>query len=124
MGATNEPGDENASGAAPPGAGRAVREATRSLLRLRTGGDARRVAEHLVRELGGQLVPAGTDDPSVIPVDVSFGDGQPLLAAAPLGSAARALSTGTWRPSCSTPGMSCSSAAGTSGSPSPRRPTS
>jgi len=69
----------------------AVHEATRSLLRLRTGGDARRVAEHLVRELGGQLVPAGTDDPSVIPVDVSFGDGEPLLAAAPPGSAARAL---------------------------------
>ena len=69
----------------------AVHEATRSLLRLRTGGDARRVAEHLIRELGGQLVPAGTDDPSVIPVDVSFGDGEPLLAAAPPGSAARAL---------------------------------
>jgi diguanylate cyclase (GGDEF)-like protein len=69
----------------------AVHEATRSLFRLRTGGDARRVAEHLVRELGGHLLPAGTDDPSVIPVDVSFGDGQPLLAAAPPGSAARAL---------------------------------
>jgi diguanylate cyclase (GGDEF)-like protein len=69
----------------------AVHEATRSLLRLRTAGDARRVAEHLVRELGGQLVPAGTDDASVIPVDVSFGDGQPVLVAAPLGSAARAL---------------------------------
>ncbi|MDQ2816013.1 MAG: diguanylate cyclase [Actinomycetota bacterium] len=69
----------------------AVHEATRSLLRLRTGGDARRVAEHMVRELGGRLVPAGTDDPSVIPVDVSFGDGGPLLPAAPPGSAARAL---------------------------------
>jgi diguanylate cyclase (GGDEF)-like protein len=69
----------------------AVHEATRSLFRLRTGGDARRVAEHMVRELGGRLVPAGTDDPSVIPVDVSFGDGEPLLPAAPPGSAARAL---------------------------------
>ncbi len=69
----------------------AVHEATRSLLRLRTGGDARRVAEHLVRQLGGRLVPAGTDDPSAIPVDVSFGDGGPLLPAAPPGSAARAL---------------------------------
>src|ERR1035438_5726672 len=69
----------------------AVYEATRSVLRLRTGGDARRVAEHLVLELGGRLVPAGTEDPSVIPVDVSFGDGEPLLAAAPPGSAARAL---------------------------------
>ena len=69
----------------------AVHEATRSLFRLRTGGDARRVAEHLVRELGGRLVPAGTDDPDVIPVDVSFGDGEPLLPAAPRGSVARAL---------------------------------
>ena len=69
----------------------AVHEATRSLLRLRTEGDARRLAEHLVHELGGRLVPAGTDDPSVIPVDVSFGDGEPMLPAAPPGSAARAV---------------------------------
>jgi diguanylate cyclase (GGDEF)-like protein len=69
----------------------AVYEATRSLLRLRASGDARRVAEHLVHELGGRLVPAETDDPGVLPVDVSFGDGEPLLPAAPPGSAARAL---------------------------------
>ena len=52
----------------------AVHEATRSLLRLRSGGDARRVAEHLVQELGGHLVPAGTDDPGALPLDVSFGE--------------------------------------------------
>jgi len=69
----------------------AVFDATRSLFRLRTGGSARRVAEHLVRELGGHLVPAGTDGPDVIQVDVSFGDGEPLLPAAAPGSAARAL---------------------------------
>jgi diguanylate cyclase (GGDEF)-like protein len=69
----------------------AVFEATRSLFRLRSGGSARRVAENLVRELGGQLVPAGTDGPDVIPVDVSFGDGEPLLPAAAPGSDARAL---------------------------------
>lgn len=69
----------------------AVHEATRSLLRVRSGGDARRVAEQLVRELGGWLVPAGTDDPCVLPVDLSFGDGEPLLPAAPAGSIARAL---------------------------------
>jgi diguanylate cyclase (GGDEF)-like protein len=69
----------------------ALHEATRSLLRLRTTGDARRVAQHLVRELGGRLVPAGDDDPGVIPIDLSFGDGEPLLAAAPPGSAARVL---------------------------------
>jgi diguanylate cyclase (GGDEF)-like protein len=69
----------------------AVFDATRSLFRLRTGGSARRVAERLVRELGGQLVPAGTDGPDVIPVDVSFGDGEPLLPSAAPGSAARVL---------------------------------
>ena len=69
----------------------ALHEATRSLLRLRTVGEARRIAEHLVRELGGWLVSAGTDDPGVLPIDVSFGDGEPLLVAAPPGSAGRAL---------------------------------
>ena len=69
----------------------AVFDATRSLFRLRSGSSARLVAEHLVRELGGQLVPAGSDGPDVIPVDVSFGDGDPLLPAAAPGSVARAL---------------------------------
>ncbi len=94
-----------------------------TLLRLRTGGDARRVAEHMVRELGGRLVPAGPDDPSVIPVDVSFGDGEPLLAAAAPGSAARALLDRHLAPFLLDAGRSCSSATGTSGWPSPRRPT-
>jgi len=69
----------------------ALHEATRSLLRLHTVGEARRITEHLVRELGGRLVPAGTDDPGVLPFDVSFGDGEPLLVAAPPGSAGRTL---------------------------------
>ena len=69
----------------------ALLDATRSLLRLRTVSEARRVAEQLVRELGGWLVPADSDHPGVLPVDVSFGDGAPLLAAAPPGSAAHAL---------------------------------
>src|ERR1035438_969274 len=69
----------------------AVHQATRSLLRLRTAGDARRVAERLIRELGGRRVPAGKNDPSALSADVSFGDGEPLLPAAPPGSAARAL---------------------------------
>jgi diguanylate cyclase (GGDEF)-like protein len=69
----------------------ALHEATRSLIRLRTVGEARRATEQLVRELGGWLVPVGTDEPGVIPVDVSFGDGEPLLAAALPGSAAGTL---------------------------------
>lgn len=67
-----------------------VLAATRALLRLTTAADARRAATDLVRGLGGSLVTAGTDSASIIPADLSFGHGEPLLAAAPPGSAARA----------------------------------
>jgi diguanylate cyclase (GGDEF)-like protein len=69
----------------------AVLEATRSLLRLNTAADARRIAEGLIRGLGGTVVPAGTEGASGIPADVSFGDGPPQLPTAPIGSTARAL---------------------------------
>ena len=101
----------------------AVYEATRSLLRLRTGSDARRIAEHLVRELGGRLVPAGTDDPGVLPVDVSFGDGEPLLPAAPPGSAARALLERHLTPFLLDARHVLELSGRTSGWPSPHRPT-
>ncbi|MEO5837835.1 MAG: diguanylate cyclase [Acidimicrobiales bacterium] len=68
-----------------------VLEATRSLLRLQTVADARRVAEGLVRGLGGTLVATAADSAGVLPTDISFGDGDPLLPAALPGSAARAL---------------------------------
>jgi diguanylate cyclase (GGDEF)-like protein len=68
----------------------AVLEATRSLFRIETSADARRITAELIRRLGGTLVPAGTDDASVLPGDVSFGDGVSVLPAAPPGSAARA----------------------------------
>jgi diguanylate cyclase (GGDEF)-like protein len=69
----------------------ALLDATRALLRVRTGVEARRTAEHLVRDLGGGLVPAGQDDPAVLPIDVTFGDGEPRLATAPPGTEARDL---------------------------------
>ena len=69
----------------------AVLEATRSLLWLRTGAEARRIAEALVRGLGGTIVAADTHDENAIPADLAFGDGEPQLAAAPPGSAARVL---------------------------------
>jgi diguanylate cyclase (GGDEF)-like protein len=69
----------------------AVLGATRSLFRMNTNIDARRIAEDLVRQLGGTLVPAGTDNAAVLPADVSFGDGMPALPSAPPGSAARSL---------------------------------
>jgi diguanylate cyclase (GGDEF)-like protein len=68
-----------------------VHEATRALLRLQSPADARRIAVDLVLGLGGTLVPADTVGPNVIPADVSFGDGAPLLPSAPPASTARAL---------------------------------
>jgi diguanylate cyclase (GGDEF)-like protein len=68
-----------------------VLDATRGLLRVRDPSDARRLAEEVVRALGGELVPADRDDRDVIPADVSFGAGAPALPAAPPGSIARAL---------------------------------
>lgn len=69
----------------------AVLEATRSLLWLEHAADARRIAEQLVKELGGTVAAARVHDPASFPVDVAFGDGEPRLAAAPYGSEARVL---------------------------------
>jgi diguanylate cyclase (GGDEF)-like protein len=68
----------------------AVLEATRALLWLHTAADARRIAEELIHALGGELVPANTRNDSVIPADIAFGSGEPVLPAAPPGSNARA----------------------------------
>jgi diguanylate cyclase (GGDEF)-like protein len=68
-----------------------VLEATRSLLQVTGAADARRIAENLVLSLGGRLVAADTTGPGVIPADVSFGHGDPVLVDAPLNSPARDL---------------------------------
>ena len=82
----------------------AVVEAMRALLWVKTAADARAAAEHLVRGLGGVVLPAGAHDAGELPADLSFGDGDPLVASAPVGSEARALfSTSTWFPSFLTP---------------------
>lgn len=69
----------------------AVLEATRALLRVATAADARMIGETLVRGLGGDFATSGAVRGSVIPADVSFGDGEPLLPSAPPASAARSL---------------------------------
>ena len=69
----------------------AVLDATRSLLWITSASDARALAEGLVRDLGGVVVPAGTDRSDAIPADLSFGDGAPSVATATPGSPARAL---------------------------------
>jgi diguanylate cyclase (GGDEF)-like protein len=69
----------------------AVFEATRALLRVATAAEARTIGEKLVRGLGGGFASSGTESGSVIPADVSFGEGEPLLPAVPPASAARSL---------------------------------
>jgi diguanylate cyclase (GGDEF)-like protein len=66
-------------------------DATRALLRVSTAVEARRIAEDLVLGLGGALVASSVDGVAVIPADLSFGHGEPVLAAAALGSPARLL---------------------------------
>ena len=67
----------------------AVVDAMRSLLWVQTSADARRATEKLVRRLGGTVVSASTHDAGGLPADISFGDGEPLVASAPTGSEAR-----------------------------------
>jgi len=68
-----------------------VLQATRSLLWIKTEADACAVARELVENLGGTLVSADEDAGEALPVDVSFGVGQPLLPSAPHSSVARML---------------------------------
>jgi len=66
-------------------------QAMQSLLWIKTPDDARRIAADLVTDLGGSVVPAssGTDD--TLPLDISFGCGEPLLPSAPPVSVSRML---------------------------------
>jgi diguanylate cyclase (GGDEF)-like protein len=87
-------GDED-----PPGPGGlggdvavcAVLDATRALLWLQTAADASAVARDLVSDLGGGTVAALGATSDALPVDLSFGVGEPVLPAAPRSSVARML---------------------------------
>lgn len=67
----------------------ALLEATRGLLWIATGSDAAVLAAELIVALGGTTVSADIAGSDAIPVDLSFGDGHPILPVAPRGSAAR-----------------------------------
>jgi diguanylate cyclase (GGDEF)-like protein/PAS domain S-box-containing protein len=54
--------------------------ATRSLLRSEAVEEAVGVVIGLVRDLGGSTIPARLGDRSALPIDCSFGHGEPLLA--------------------------------------------
>jgi DNA-binding SARP family transcriptional activator/DNA-binding CsgD family transcriptional regulator len=65
-----------------PMAAAALLTATRALHRVDAVPDAVAVCVELVRELGGWTTPARLDDGRAIPLDCSFGDGEPLLPVA------------------------------------------
>lgn len=66
-------------------------DTTRSLLWIRTLGEGREAATRFVTGVGGTVVDAAAADPASIPVDLSFGDGNPMVPCAPLGSERRLL---------------------------------
>jgi DNA-binding transcriptional MerR regulator len=99
-------GQEGGGGAPPPpGSGRrslldalasidsyavlAGYQAVRDLLRATTAGQVRGILVGLVRELGGEVGPAAVQDDTVMPVDLAFGEGPPVLPRAPATSLAR-----------------------------------
>lgn len=67
-----------------------VLAATRELLWITTPADAKAAAVALVQALGGEVVPAETAGPAALPVDVSFGEGGPVLPTAAGSSSVRA----------------------------------
>jgi diguanylate cyclase (GGDEF)-like protein len=66
-------------------------QATRELLRIKTRADAKRIAEDVVRGLGGRIILADEADDEALPVDLSFGEGAPVVPTAPVDSVARML---------------------------------
>ena len=66
-------------------------DATRELLWIKTSADAKRIASDLVLALGGVIVPANDADDDALPVDLSFGEGEPIVPSAPSSSVARML---------------------------------
>lgn len=63
--------------------------ATRDLLRAESSEDIARIVGNTIDALGGSVVPATSDDPSALQMDVSFGMSEPMLPTAPAGSPAR-----------------------------------
>ena len=60
----------------------AAYRAALELLRLEEAAEAPRVLSDLVEDLGGRVVPAAEADDDALPVDLSFGFGEPVLPAA------------------------------------------
>lgn len=69
----------------------AVLDATRQLLWIATPAEAAAVARRLITVLGGETIPARASTNDALPVDVSFGEDEPQVPAAPPFSLARLL---------------------------------
>lgn len=67
----------------------AAYETVRDLLRAADAGQVRDILAALVRRLGGEVGEAALQDDTVMPVDLAFGEGPPLLPRAPSPSVAR-----------------------------------
>ncbi len=67
----------------------AAYEAVRDLLRASSPAEVRDTLVGLVERLGGQVGEAAVQDDTVLPVDLAFGEGPPLLPRAPSASVAR-----------------------------------
>lgn len=67
----------------------AAYEAAREILRAADAAAVRDAVVALIRRLGGTVGPAAIQDDVVLPVDVSFGQGEPILPRAAPGSLAR-----------------------------------
>jgi hypothetical protein len=67
----------------------AVYETSRDLLRATEPGQVRDILADLVQRLGGEVGEAAVQDDTVMPVDLAFGEGPPLLPRAPSPSVAR-----------------------------------
>lgn len=66
-------------------------EARRSMLRITSEPEARSLAEGVVFSLGGMVGPATAVGAEVVPIDISFGDGQPVVPVATPGTPLRAV---------------------------------
>jgi DNA-binding transcriptional MerR regulator len=67
----------------------ATYETVRDLLRATDAGQVRDILADLVRRLGGEVGEAAPQDDTVMPVDLAFGEGPPLVPRAPSPSVAR-----------------------------------
>ena len=56
-----------------------VHQATRGLLYITSAQEATDILAAAVHRLGGQTIPAGQADSWALPIDLSFGDGEPIL---------------------------------------------